>query len=62
MSAINHNADDLERLRRGLVNPRPDIRVEQMAGAVASVEGDNAMGCAVPHPSAPSRLGRLSST
>lgn len=34
----------LERLRRGLVNPRPDIRVEQVAGAVASVDGDNAMG------------------
>ena len=34
----------LERLRRGLVNPRPEIRVEQLAGAVASVDGDNAMG------------------
>lgn len=34
----------LERLRRGLVNSRPDIRVEQVAGAVASVDGDNAMG------------------
>ncbi|TKW63737.1 MAG: Ldh family oxidoreductase [Paracoccus denitrificans] len=34
----------LERLRRGLVNPRPAIRVEQVAGAVSSVDGDNAMG------------------
>lgn len=34
----------LDRLRQGLVNPRPDIRVEQVAGAVASVDGDNAMG------------------
>lgn len=34
----------LERLRRGLVNPRPDIRIEQVAGAVASIDADNAMG------------------
>jgi len=34
----------LERLRRGLVNPRPRIRVEKVAGAVSSVDGDNAMG------------------
>lgn len=34
----------LERLRRGLVNPRPEIRIEQVAGAVSSVDGDNAMG------------------
>ncbi|MCA0271890.1 MAG: Ldh family oxidoreductase [Proteobacteria bacterium] len=34
----------LERLRRGLVNPRPDVKVARVAGAVASVDGDNGMG------------------
>lgn len=34
----------LERLRRGLVNPRPDVKVTKVAGAVASVDGDNGMG------------------
>ncbi|MDF3606680.1 Ldh family oxidoreductase [Paracoccus sp. DMF-8] len=34
----------LERLRRGLVNPRPAIRVGKVAGAVAHVDGDNGMG------------------
>ncbi|MEZ5726477.1 MAG: Ldh family oxidoreductase [Paracoccaceae bacterium] len=34
----------LERLRRGLVNPQPDIRIEHIAGAVSGVDGDNAMG------------------
>jgi LDH2 family malate/lactate/ureidoglycolate dehydrogenase len=34
----------LERLRRGLVNPRPDVKVTKVAGAVAHVDGDNGMG------------------
>lgn len=34
----------LERLRRGLVNPRPRIAVSKVAGAVAHVDGDNGMG------------------
>lgn len=34
----------LERLRRGLVNPRPEVRVNKVAGAVAHVDGDNGMG------------------
>lgn len=34
----------LERLRRGLVNPRPAIHVSKVAGAVAHVDGDNGMG------------------
>lgn len=34
----------LERLRRGLVNPRPDVTVDKVAGAVAMVDGDNGMG------------------
>ncbi|MGL4280286.1 MAG: Ldh family oxidoreductase [Albidovulum sp.] len=34
----------LERLRRGLVNPRPEVKVTRVAGAVASVDGDNGMG------------------
>ncbi|WP_114965855.1 Ldh family oxidoreductase [Alkalilacustris brevis] len=34
----------LERLERGLVNPRPDIKVEKVAGAVAHLDADNAMG------------------
>ncbi|SMO93152.1 Ldh family oxidoreductase [Paracoccus laeviglucosivorans] len=34
----------LERLRHGLVNPRPVVQVEKVAGAVAHVDGDNGMG------------------
>ncbi|HQU68925.1 MAG TPA: Ldh family oxidoreductase [Albidovulum sp.] len=34
----------LERLRRGLVNPRPEVKVTKVAGAVAAVDGDNGMG------------------
>lgn len=41
---VSRMAMYLERLRRGLVNPRPDIRIEPVAGAVSAVDGDNAMG------------------
>lgn len=34
----------LDRMRRGLVNPRPEVRVTRVAGAVAHVDGDNGMG------------------
>ncbi|MDZ7802320.1 MAG: Ldh family oxidoreductase [Trueperaceae bacterium] len=34
----------LERLRRGLVNPTPHVRVTRQTTAVASVDGDDAMG------------------
>lgn len=34
----------LERLRCGLVNPRPNVTVTKVAGAVAQVDGDNGMG------------------
>jgi L-2-hydroxycarboxylate dehydrogenase (NAD+) len=34
----------LERLNRGLVNPRPNVTVTKVAGAVAHVDGDNGMG------------------
>lgn len=34
----------LERLRKGLVNPRPHVKVTKVAGAVAHVDGDNGMG------------------
>ncbi len=34
----------LERLRQGLVNPRPQVKVTKVAGAVAHVDGDNGMG------------------
>lgn len=34
----------LERLRQGLVNPRPRVKVTKVAGAVAHVDGDNGMG------------------
>jgi LDH2 family malate/lactate/ureidoglycolate dehydrogenase len=34
----------LERLRRGVVNPRPQIKVASVAGAVALVDGDDGMG------------------
>ena len=39
----------LERLRRGLVTARPDIKVEQVAGAVSLVDGDNGMGFLASH-------------
>ena len=39
----------LERIRRGLVNPRPDIKVEQVAGAVSLVDGDGGMGFLASH-------------
>ncbi len=34
----------LDRLRQGLVNPRPAVKVTKVAGAVAHVDGDNGMG------------------
>ena len=34
----------LNRLRRGLVNPRPEVKVTRVAGAVAHIDGDNGMG------------------
>src|ERR1700716_2177653 len=34
----------VRRLRKGGVNPRPDIRVEKTAAATAMVDGDNGMG------------------
>lgn len=34
----------LERLRKGLVNPRPHVKVTKVAGAVTHVDGDNGMG------------------
>lgn len=34
----------LERLDRGLVNPRPNMKVNKVAGAVAHIDADNAMG------------------
>ncbi|WP_417271551.1 Ldh family oxidoreductase [Celeribacter sp.] len=34
----------LERLERGLVNPTPDMKVTKVAGAVAHLDADNAMG------------------
>ncbi len=34
----------LERLDRGLVNPRPELKVNKVAGAVAHLDADNAMG------------------
>ena len=34
----------LERLRRGLVNPRPKITITPVAGAVALLDGDDGMG------------------
>lgn len=39
----------LERLRRGLVNPRPDIVVKRVAGAVAELDADNGMGFVASH-------------
>jgi L-2-hydroxycarboxylate dehydrogenase (NAD+) len=34
----------LERLNRGVVNPTPDIKTTKVAGAVAHIDADNAMG------------------
>lgn len=34
----------LERLDRGLVNPKPDMKLTKVAGAVAHLDADNAMG------------------
>lgn len=34
----------LNRLRQGLVNPRPEVKVTKVAGAVAHIDGDNGMG------------------
>jgi len=34
----------MERLRRGLVNPRPNVTVKNVAGAVSLIDGDNGMG------------------
>lgn len=39
----------LERLRRGVVKPRPEITVEPVAGAVALVDGDDGMGFLAGH-------------
>ena len=39
----------LERLRRGLVNPRPAVKATRVAGAVAHVDGDNGMGFVPSH-------------
>ncbi|QRM56183.1 Ldh family oxidoreductase [Sinorhizobium sp. BG8] len=39
----------VERLQRGLVNPRPNVGVEKVAGAVSIVDGDNGMGFIASH-------------
>ncbi len=39
----------VERLQRGLVNARPQIRVQKVAGAVSLVDGDNGMGFLASH-------------
>ncbi|HEV7322927.1 MAG TPA: Ldh family oxidoreductase [Ensifer sp.] len=39
----------VERLQRGLVNPRPEITVQKVAGAVSLVDGDNGMGFLASH-------------
>lgn len=39
----------VERLQRGLVNPRPEITVQRVAGAVSLVDGDNGMGFLASH-------------
>ena len=39
----------LERLRRGLVTAKPEIKVEQVAGAVSLVDGDGGMGFLASH-------------
>ena len=39
----------LKRIERKCVNPRPDIRVEQVGTAVLRVDGDDGMGFLVAH-------------
>ncbi|WP_077965531.1 Ldh family oxidoreductase [Ensifer adhaerens] len=39
----------VERLQRGLVNPKPIIGVQKVAGAVSLVDGDNGMGFLASH-------------
>jgi LDH2 family malate/lactate/ureidoglycolate dehydrogenase len=39
----------VERLQRGLVNPKPKIGVQKVAGAVSLVDGDNGMGFLAAH-------------
>jgi L-2-hydroxycarboxylate dehydrogenase (NAD+) len=39
----------LERLRRGLVNPNPNIRVKRVAGSVGEIDADNGMGFIASH-------------
>ncbi|MET4691129.1 Ldh family oxidoreductase [Sinorhizobium fredii] len=39
----------IERLQRGLVNPKPDVTVMKVAGAVSLVDGDNGMGFIASH-------------
>ena len=39
----------IERIRRGVVNPRPIIKVERITSAVARVDGDNGMGFLAGH-------------
>ncbi|AUX76260.1 MULTISPECIES: Ldh family oxidoreductase [Sinorhizobium] len=39
----------VERLQRGLVNPRPNVTVSKVAGAVSLVDGDNGMGFIASH-------------
>lgn len=39
----------LERIRRGVVKAQPDIKVERITSAVASVDGDNGMGFLAAH-------------
>ncbi|OWV71963.1 lactate dehydrogenase [Rhizobium sp. R634] len=39
----------VERLQRGLVNPRPEVTVEKVAGAVSIVDGNNGMGFIASH-------------
>lgn len=39
----------VERLRRGVVNPRPNITVRKVASAVAHLDGDNGMGFLASH-------------
>jgi LDH2 family malate/lactate/ureidoglycolate dehydrogenase len=36
-----------ERIRRGVVNPRPDLRFERRQGAIAALDGDNGSGAVV---------------
>src|SRR5215470_3787682 len=37
----------LDRVRRGLINPRPDLKVTQATPAAASLDGDNGFGFVV---------------